>query len=164
MTTRRSLLAALIAAPLLLTLLGCGYPVHIDPPTFYHETRAQSSEAARLHAQDISHAGGAGLVVPIVGETHSMGKLMGPGDLIVVDTKAPFSNRRVGEVLCYVGEGADWEGHPEDGPWITHRAVEKDAHGLLMSGDGNTRSEARSRVTAANYRGLVVGIYKTGAR
>lgn len=161
---RRAFTVSLLIATAVAFLGGCGYPAPINPPTYHHETITQSREAARLHALDVTRAGGSGQVVLIVGSTHSMGDLMKPGDILVVDTKAPFDQRKEGEVITYLPSGADWRGARLEGDTVAHRIVGKDTYGLILSGDGNSRSEARSRVTAATYRGLVVAIYRTGTK
>lgn len=42
---------------------------------------------------------------------------------------------------------------------VMHPAAMKDFGGWIMSGTGNARSEARWRVTPANFRGIVARVY-----
>jgi hypothetical protein len=148
----RRAFVALLATACLAAFSGCGYPAPIDPPVYRRPTVAQTSEEARLHARDLPGGGGVRyLVMP----TGSMEPTITGGDYIVVSTKAPYEDLQPGEIITY---RADWT--RPDSPPVTHRLVQKDSHGWILSGDANSRSEASWRVTKETYIGKVVAIYR----
>jgi hypothetical protein len=153
--------AALCSAFLLL-LTGCGYPKHIDPPTLTYPSQQMAEESAYLHARDLPN--GPGLTLLIIPPTHSMAPTIDVGDIIVVDTHAPYSERVPGEIVTYFGVDGEWKDRPKDSPPITHRISSKHSDGFIMTGDNNRYSESRSRVTETNYVGLVVGIYRVSTK
>lgn len=165
MPPRHSLItAALFAVSLvILGLAGCGQAPHDDPQVFWDQTPAQAPIAATLHARDLPGGGGK---VYHVAPTGSMRPLIDDGDYIVVDTKLEFGSLTAGRPVVYQ---AEWR-TPTADP-VTHRLSQKDGYGWIASGDAvrpvidengrNVHSEARYRITAANYRGVVVGVYTT---
>jgi hypothetical protein len=79
--------------------------------------------------------------------------LIRPGDYLVIAPTA-FSDALLGKVVVYAPA---WN----KGGLVAHRAVSGTARGgFIASGDNNARSEPREPVTAATYRGEVVGIYR----
>lgn len=84
--------------------------------------------------------------------TGSMRPLLTGGEYVV--TVDRFDDLEVGQVVVY---RASYNSNP-----IIHRAVQKDSHGWLMSGDSAKVSESWARVTRENYLGTaVVGYRKT---
>ncbi len=156
--TRHRFLA--FALTLLLTLGGCGYPKQIDPPIVLQPNPLMARLAAEAEVNQINGDGGKAMVLPIVGTSRSMADKIRPGDFAVLDLAAPYGERVEGEVIAYEATGPDWVGAKIEATWVVHRIVLKDKDGLLLSGDGNPRSEARSRVTAATYHGLVKRVYR----
>lgn len=151
--TRRHLLALVIIGTLAgaasMLLSSCGAPKHIDPPTLTYPTELMARLSAEARAKDI------GGTVYRVADTHSMEPLLIGRDYIVVapPSRAPYADLKVGQVITYK---ADWYAkHP-----VTHRLVQKDKDGWILSGDNNPRSEASWRVTAGTYLGTVDGIYR----
>jgi len=134
----------------LFAVFGCGYPKPIDPPLFTYPTEILTRLSAEARAKDIDGA------VFYVLNTHSMEPLLRGGDYIVVLPKqrAPYADLKAGEVITYY---ASWyTKHP-----VTHRLVQKDKDGWILSGDANRYSESRWRVTENAYLGKVDGIYRT---
>ena len=121
-----------------------------EPPLTAIETHAVDDPFAAAAA----HAGRVGGRVYTVSFTGSMKPLLQGGEKIVAVGEFPAVKR--GDVLIYEGALNPY------GPvtTIVHRAVQKDAGGWIMSGDNNAHTETWSRVTAQNYRGTVVAIYK----
>ena len=121
-----------------------------EPPLNPIETHAVDDPFAAAAA----HAGRVGGRVYTVSFTGSMKPLLQGGEKIVAVGEFPAVKR--GDVLIYEGALNPY------GPTTTivHRAVQKDAGGWIMSGDNNAHTETWSRVTAQNYRGTVVAIYK----
>lgn len=85
------------------------------------------------------------------------------GDWVVVAPTPFVPDKLLGRVIVY---RPSWDSlYP-----TAHRAVAADSYGLIMSGDNNRPridadgrnvvSEAPYRVTAANYLGEVVGLYR----
>lgn len=158
-------LVCLFASAGLVSLVtGCGYPANLDPTVYWDQTPAQAAEASRLHARDLASGKGAHhYILP----TGSMRPLIDDGDYITVDGGVSYSALKAGQVITYV---------PEWNPslLVCHRLQVKDSYGWVLSGDsvrpqidasGRDRvSEASYRVTEANYRGLVVGVYTTRAK
>lgn len=87
--------------------------------------------------------------------TGSMLPLLQAGDWIVLDKREPFTKRLLGHVVTY---RAAWR--PADAPPVSHRVVAFDAWGAICEGDPLRGGETGYRVTAANYLGEVVGIYR----
>lgn len=116
-------------------------PVKLDPPVHavVNPEQVARQEAARLDG-----------AVWAVGHTGSMRPLLQGGEYAV--TVSRFADVRLGEVLVY---RATYHHNP-----IVHRAVQKDSHGWLMSGDSSPRSESWARVNADNYIGTVVAVYR----
>ena len=85
-----------------------------------------------------------------VGFTGSMKPLLTGGEIVV--TVHRFDDIQVGQVLVY---HATYNRNP-----IIHRAVQKDRHGWLMSGDSAPVSESWARVTKENYLGTAVLGYR----
>jgi hypothetical protein len=85
-----------------------------------------------------------------VGFTGSMKPLLQGGEFVVTVDK--FETIEAGQVLVY---RANYHDKP-----IIHRAVLKDKHGWLMSGDSAPISESWSRVTRENYVGTAVLGYR----
>lgn len=104
--------------------------------------------AANLHAKEV------GGRVYFVLDTHSMEPVLLGGDYIVI-RRVPFTALEVGEIITYT---ASWQ--PTSADPVTHRIVGEDAMGLILSGDNNSRSEPRYRVTNATYHGKVIAIYR----
>ena len=107
-------------------------------------------EVARAEQAATEAAGRLGGRVWRVGFTGSMRPLMRGGEYAV--TVSRFDDVRLGQVLVY---SAIYHNNP-----IVHRAVQKDSYGWLMSGDSAPHSESWARVTAGNYLGTVVEIYR----
>lgn len=101
-----------------------------------------------------AHAGRVGGRVFTVAYTGSMKPFLMGGEKVVVVGEFPAVKK--GDVLIYEGALNPY------GPTTTiiHRAVDKDKGGWIMSGDNNAHTETWSRVTAQNYRGTVVAIYR----
>lgn len=116
-------------------------PVKLDPPVHavVNPEQVARQEAARLDG-----------AVWAVGHTGSMRPLLQGGEYAV--TVSRFADVRLGEVLVY---RATYHHNP-----IVHRAVQKDSHGWLMSGDSAPHSESWARVNADNYIGTVVAVYR----
>lgn len=123
-------------------LLAFGWkPVKIDPPV--HQVANSQEEAIREAARVDGK-------IWKVSYTGSMKPLLQGGEHVV--TVSAFADVRKGQVLVY---HADYNRNP-----IIHRAVQKDGHGWLMSGDSAPRSESWARVTGENYIGTVVSVYR----
>ena len=126
----------------MISLLMFGWkPVKIDPPIY------DSFEASAIADNTAKKLGGA---VWHVTNTGSMKPLLRGGEYAV--TVAKFSEVKQGQVLVY---RATYNANP-----IIHRAVEHDRDGWIMSGDSAKHTETWARVTAANYLGTVVLIYR----
>ena len=121
-----------------------------EPPLNPIETHVVDDPFAAAAA----HAGRVGGRVYTVSFTGSMKPLLQGGEKIVAVGEFPAVKR--GDVLIYEGALNPY------GPvtTIVHRAVQQDKGGWIMSGDNNAHTETWSRVTAQNYRGTVVAIYK----
>ena len=121
-----------------------------EPPLNQIETHAVDDPFAAAAA----HAGRVGGRVYTVSFTGSMKPLLQGGEKVVAVGEFPAV--RKGDVLIYEGALNPY------GPTTTivHRAVQKDAGGWIMSGDNNAHTETWGRVTALNYRGTVIAIYK----
>ena len=126
---------------------GCGYAKHNDPDVRIETSAAAAQEAARLHAKDAG-----GQVEVVVNPEGSMMPLIHQGDYLVV-VPTSFSKDLLGKVCTY---HPAWN-HEQN---TTHRMVAWDSGGFIASGDHNPTSEPQERVTAANYVGEVVAIYK----
>ncbi len=143
----------------LLTLAGCGRAPRLDPAPYREPSELAAWLAAEAHARDVR-----GLVFRVL-DTHSMEPLLRGGDYIVV-TPTPWEMVEVGRVVTY---RAKWA--PANFPPVTHRLVARDRDGGIASGDNvrpdiddqgrNTRTEARHRITAENYIGTVLAIYRS---
>ena len=138
-------LATVLAALVLLT--GCG-PRRIDPPLLRYDSPRLASLSAEAHARDVAGT------LYVVMDTHSMEPTLLGGDVIVV-APAPYELLRAGQIITY---RAAWL--PAASPPVTHRLAQLDGLGWILSGDNNARYESFARITAANYLGLVVGIYR----
>ena len=134
-------------ALLALALAGCG-PRRIDPPTLRYDSVLLAGLSAVAHARDV------GGVTYQVADTHSMEPTLWGGDVIVV-APTPFAELRAGQIITY---RATWL--PANSPPVTHRLAQRDGLGWILSGDNNAHYESFARVTADNYLGLVVGIYR----
>jgi hypothetical protein len=154
-----SLVLFLIAVALL-AFGGCGYPKHIDPLLLTYPSARVAELSAQARAKDIG-----GLVYKVA-NTHSMEPVLMGDDYIVVDTRVPYEQVKIGQVINY---HADWQ--PPPLPTVTHRAVVRDKDGLLVEGDNvrpeidprtgqDIHSEARWRVTKDSYVGVVDTIYR----
>ncbi len=134
---------------LLAVLLGaCGYAERVDPPVRSFAVDRLTAESARLHARD---AGGAVETITCCG---SMKPLIQDGDRVVI-VPTPYEDRLLGRVTVYAPAWAK-------GGRIAHRLVAGSAaEGFIASGDNNARSEADERVTADNYLGEIIAIYRT---
>lgn len=121
-----------------------------EPPHTDIETHAVDNPFLAAAA----HAGRVGGRVYTVSFTGSMKPLLQGGESVVAVGEFPAV--RKGDVLIYDGTLNPY------GPVTTiiHRAVAKDKGGWIMSGDNNAHTETWSRVTAQNYRGTVVAIYR----
>lgn len=121
-----------------------------EPPLNPIETHAVDNPFLAAAA----HAGRVGGRVYTVSFTGSMKPLLQGGESVVAVGEFPAV--RKGDVLIYDGTLNPY------GPVTTiiHRAVQKDKGGWIMSGDNNANTETWSRVTANNYRGTVVAIYR----
>ncbi len=142
-------IAAITCGALAMLLSGCSPTPRLDPPLFTYPTEAMTQLSAQARARDILGT------VYTVADTHSMEPLLRGGDRIVVapPERAPYAELKVGQVITY---RADWyTKHP-----VTHRLVQKDSGGWILSGDANPRSEASWRVTEKSYLGTVDGIYR----
>jgi hypothetical protein len=123
-------------------LLACGWkPVRVDFPV---EVAAMPANAAQSKADEV------GGKVWQVAFTGSMKPLLQGGEFVV--TVYRYDAIRTGEVLVY---RAAYHDKP-----IIHRAVERDSHGWLMSGDSASVSESWARVTEKNYLGTAIVAYK----
>lgn len=156
--TRRSLLLTLLS----LALVACGYAPRKDPPLFTYDSPVLAQESARLHARDIGGTYHQNLCCG------SMVPLIQTGDWVVVAPVSlhPFTDDLLGRPCVYQPQ---WSA-PFD--LVLHRFISGNARdGFIASGDGvrpdidprtgrDLRSESRYRVTAADYRGQVVGIYR----
>ena len=134
----------------LLFVTGCRAP-HNDPPLFTFSSPIELRIASELHKRDI------GGKLYRATNTHSMEPLIMGGDVIVIDTRSAFTKALLGFPVTY---RAAWQ--PAPAAPVTHRLVAWDASGAIAEGDnvsGNT-NENKSRVTAKNYIGVVVGIYR----
>lgn len=138
-------LGPLACACLALFLVGCR-PERHDPPLFLC---ALPANAASAHAARID--GTAYYVAP----TGSMEPLLTGGDYVVVDGRIPLTRDLLGHVITY---HAAWQ--PDGLLRVTHRMTDWDQYGGICEGDANRHSESRWRVTAANYIGAVVAIYR----
>jgi hypothetical protein len=130
-------------------LAGCSTVAgsrRVDPPLYFETSPIAAEMGARLHAFDV---GGMPLRVK---DTHSMEPLLMGGDFVVVAIR-PYAELESGRVVSY---RADWA----EGQIVTHRTVQKDAAGWIMSGDHNPRSEPQSRMTERNYIGEVVARWR----
>lgn len=150
--TRRLFLFTLVtvlAIVLLAAPSGCGYPKHIDPPLYTFETQRLAQLSAEAYAKSV------GGKVYSVADTHSMEPVIKGGDWIVI-APLPFQDRKPGEIITYV---PTWR--PGD-QTATHRISLIDKDGLLVEGDNvdGEHPENKWRVTATNYRGVVVAIYR----
>lgn len=130
-------------------LSGCStIAPHLNPPLHV----AGSDLEAYLDANEESMIEGGDVYK--VRPTGSMEPTLTGGDyLVVVDV--PFESLKVGQIITY---RADWAPPPD--PYVTHRIVAKDGHGLIMQGDNVAESEASWRVTDDEDKGLVVSIWR----
>ena len=129
-------------------LAGCGYPERKGPPLYTYDTPALVQESARLHARDVG-----GYVGGPIACCGSMKPVIQDGDFLVI-APTPFADDLLGKVAAYAPA---WN----KGALVAHRFVSGDAtRGFIASGDNNPRSESFEPVTAATYRGEVVGIYR----
>jgi hypothetical protein len=149
---REQLKAAFTKLPFCLAtyvcLIGAGWllafgwkPVRVDFPV---EVAAMPANAAQAKAAEL------GGKVWHVGFTGSMKPLLQGGEYVV--TVYRYDGIRTGEVLVYT---ATYHERP-----IIHRAVQRDSHGWLMSGDSAKVSESWARVTKDNYLGTAVAAYR----
>ncbi len=148
--TRRLFLLLIV----LFVLTSCGYDTHVDPPLFTYDTDALTLASAQLHARDVG-----GFVSGRVLNTHSMEPLIKGDDWLVIlsSATAPINNAHLrGRVISY---------HPDWDPklFCAHRVVSEDSYGLIVEGDhvDGEHPEGKWRVTAANYLGEVIAIYRT---
>jgi signal peptidase I len=131
----------------LLFLYGCGYAKHVDPPLYTYNTPELVQESAVLHARDVN-----GLYSKNVC-CGSMEPLIFSGDWTVIQ-QTPFRQELLGRVVVYKPAWNNFQ-------MVMHRLVSGDvSSGFIASGDNNPSSEASERVTATNYIGEVVGIYR----
>lgn len=133
---------------------GC-QPAHIDPPVLQFPTEAKRNVEAKKYETTVK---GFSFTAS---NTHSMEPTIWSGDWLV-EIKKPIEQVEVGEVITAHG---DWQ-KPEDPP-ETHRVVDKDAGGLMVSGDNvnpvqadGIHSENQYRIRNDNYIGTVVRIYR----
>lgn len=127
---------------------ACGYAERIDPPVYTFANDKITAESARLHAKD---ADGWVTTITCCG---SMKPLIQDGDRVVI-VATPYGDRLKGRVAVYAPAWAK-------GGRVAHRLVAGSAaEGFIASGDNNARSEPQERVTAANYLGEIVAIYRT---
>jgi hypothetical protein len=123
-------------------LLAFGWkPVRVDPKIYV--TRYPEAEARQLAEQ-------IGGKVWVVGFTGSMKPLLKGGEYVV--SVPNFQSIKQGEVLIY--------NQPYHDKPIVHRAVQVDNDGWIMSGDSAKHTESWARVTASNYLGTAVAIYR----
>lgn len=141
-------LFSLFVRTLVFTLfLGCGYAPHKDPPTYIYDTPRLAEESARLHARDIGGTYEQNLCCG------SMEPLIYSGDWVVIQPTV-YGDHLLGKVGVYTPK---WN----DGKPVMHRFVSGNAKdGFIASGDHNPKSESAERVTAANYKGELMGIYR----
>ena len=130
---------ALIGAAWL--LIGGWKPVKRDFPVYVVADPAEAAKTAGIALNGQIWA---------VGNTGSMKPLLQGGEVVVSVKNYPAIE--LGQVLIY---SATYHDKP-----IIHRAVQKDAHGWLMSGDSSPRSESWARVTEKNYLGTAVAAYR----
>ncbi len=134
---------------LLLTILGCGYAKHIDPPVYTYNTETLTVQSAILHAADVG-----GYVTLPVANTHSMEPVLWGGDRLVY-LQTPLTEVPLGSIILY---------RPVWNPalLVCHRIVARDGSGLLVEGDNvdAEHPENHWRVTQANYVGAVVSVYR----
>lgn len=140
---------AIFALAFLFSLLGCGYAERLDPNVYTFDTPEQTAAAASKHAVMVT-----GTVRPI-NCCGSMLPLIQNGDLIVIAPVA-FTDRLLGRVVVYRGGPAE--------NWVHRLAAGTAEAGFIASGDNNAHSEAGRYVTAKNFVGEVVGIYRTQAK
>ncbi len=149
--THRSLLylvLGLLFVSFLCLSPGCGDAKHIDPPLYTYADTKVAAESARLHAIDVHGTYSQNTCCG------SMQPLIYAEDWTVV-SPTPFSDALLGHVVVYTPE---WNHRAP----VMHRLVSGNAKdGFIASGDNNPTSEAAERVTAANYVGELVGIYRT---
>jgi signal peptidase I len=128
----------------------CFYDYPLDlPPTVRTATRVEAHLSALDEANSLQGRGCTYYVL----NTRSMEPALWGGDYIVVES-VPYSQLQRGDIIAY---WADWL--PGNVP-VTHRLVEKDRGGWILSGDNNRHSESYSRVTEANYIGKLVRVYR----
>lgn len=111
-----------------------------------------TEDEARAKAQIESLALVAHSVVQFL-PTGSMAPLIPTWGGFGVARYQPFNKARLGTVAIY---NATWF---QPAP-IAHRLVYKDRYGFIASGDNNAHSEPMARITAANYLGEVVIVYR----
>lgn len=95
-------------------------------------------------------AGGVNGKVWNVSFTGSMKPLLEGGEYVVSVSR--YDTIRKGEVLIY---RQPYYPNP-----IIHRAVQQDKDGWIMSGDSAKHTESWARVTAKEYIGTVVAVYR----
>ncbi len=162
--TRTHLFTLLLFAlgALVLGLAACGYAPHKDPQLYTYDTPALTEASARLHARDIGGTYHQNLCCG------SMEPLIHAGDWIVVadPAKIPFTDDLLGRPCVYQPQ---WLPANQ---FALHRFISGSAKdGFIASGDGvrpdidptsgrDLHTENAYRVTAKDYRGQVVGIYR----
>lgn len=127
-------------------LIGCGYYRHVDPLILTYPDKLVAELSARAHAKEP----GCKLWYNY-GTTHSMEPLIVKGDWVVSKVTG-WGEHLKGKVVTYA-----YDGKTE----AMHRLVSGNSKdGFIASGDNNSSSEARNRVTADNFTGEVVAIYR----
>ncbi len=140
----------IVATLVVLVLLsGCGRAPNIDPPVFRYDIEMLTRLSAESHARGVK-----GEVFRLA-PTGSMEPFLTGGDWLVVE-RVPFAELKDGEIIVYRAQWAE-----KGAPPVCHRIAGRDKYGLIMSGDANRHSEARWRVTDADYAGKLIAVYRT---
>lgn len=125
-------------------LLSSGRFAQVDIPVTLCDSRLAAEAQAHMAAVKL------GATVFAVTDTGSMRPALQGGDFVVTRRDA-LADVKAGDVLIY---RATWR--PTGANLVIHRAVQKDSHGWIMSGDSAPHSESFARVTEANYHGRVI--------
>lgn len=120
----------------------------VDPRVIECATEDEARAKAQLEAGVLVAHG-----VVKFAPTGSMSPLIPTWGGFGVARYQPFGDAKLGTVAIY---NATWfQAAP-----IAHRLVYKDKYGFIASGDNNAHSEPMARITAANYLGEVISIYR----